>query len=62
MARVAGGVLGLLVQRYARRSVMEYDYEADLPGAARFAGLLRVEPGGWVLDYAGLWRAEEVVR
>lgn len=56
------GALGPLVQRYARRSVIEYDYEADLPEAARFVGVLRVEPGGWVLDYAGLWRAEEAVR
>jgi len=57
-----GGVLGPLVQRYARRSLMEYDYEAELPGAARFVGVLRVEPGGWVVDYAGLWRVEEAVR
>jgi hypothetical protein len=47
-----------LVQRYARRSVADYDYEADLPGQARFVGQLRVEPGGWVLDYAELWQAE----
>ncbi len=33
-----------LVQRYARRTVTEYDYEADLPGTARFGGRLRVEP------------------
>jgi hypothetical protein len=38
--------------------MFEYDYEADLPGTARFAGVLRVEPNGWVLDYAGLWQAE----
>jgi hypothetical protein len=50
-------VLTPLVQRYARRSVTEYDYEADLPGAATFVGVLRVEPGGWVLDYAALWQA-----
>jgi hypothetical protein len=49
-----------LVQRYARRSAAEYDYEADLPGAARFVGVLRVDPHGWVLDYAGLWQAEAV--
>ncbi len=52
------GILTPLAQRYARRSATEYDYEADLPGAAKFAGVLLVEPGGWVLDYAGLWRAE----
>jgi hypothetical protein len=51
-------VLTPLVQRYRRRSVTEYDYEADLPGAAKFVGVLRVEPPGWVLDYSGLWKAE----
>lgn len=51
-------VLTPLIQRYARRSVAEYDYEADLPGNAKFEGVLRVEPRGWVLDYAGLWQAE----
>ncbi|MBA2457473.1 MAG: putative glycolipid-binding domain-containing protein [Gemmatimonadales bacterium] len=52
------GILTPLVQRYARRSVAEYEYEADLPGTTRFAGVLRVEPRGWVLDYASLWTAE----
>jgi hypothetical protein len=51
-------VLTPLVQRYARRSVAEYDYEADVPGAAKFVGVLRVEPQGWVLGYAALWQAE----
>ena len=51
-------VLTPLVQRYARRSATEYDYEADLPGADKFVAVLRVEPGGWVVDYAGLWQAE----
>jgi len=50
--------LTLLVQRYARKSIFEYDYEADLPGNTRFAGVLRVEPNGWVLDYAELWQTE----
>ncbi|HEV8454615.1 MAG TPA: putative glycolipid-binding domain-containing protein [Gemmatimonadales bacterium] len=54
-------VLTPLIQRYARRSVSEYDYEADLPGTAKFVGVLRVEPGGWVLDYAALWQAEAAV-
>jgi hypothetical protein len=54
-------VLTPLIQRYARRSVAEYDYEADLPGTAKFVGLLRVEPRGWVLDYADLWQAEAAV-
>ncbi len=53
-------VLTPLVQRYARRSVTEYDYEADLPGTDKFVAVLRVEPGGWVLDYAGLWQAEAI--
>ena len=52
------GILKPLTQRYVRRSATEYDYEADLPGAPKFVGVLRVEPGGWVLDYAGLWQAE----
>jgi hypothetical protein len=50
-------VLTPLVQCYARRSETEYDYEADLPGADKFVSALRVEPGGWVLDYGGLWQA-----
>ncbi|HEX6104900.1 MAG TPA: putative glycolipid-binding domain-containing protein [Gemmatimonadales bacterium] len=50
--------LGLLVQRYHRRSPTEYDYEADLPGPTLFRAVLRVEPEGWVVDYGGLWRAE----
>jgi uncharacterized protein len=51
-------VLTPLVQRYARRSDTEYDYEADLPGTSKFVGVLRVGPRGWVLDYADLWQAE----
>jgi hypothetical protein len=47
-----------LVQRYAHRSNAEYDYSADLPGEARFEAVLRVDPIGWVLDYADLWQAE----
>lgn len=52
--------LSPLVQRYARRSPTEYDYEADLTGTSRFFAVLRVDPRGWVRDYAGLWRAEAV--
>ena len=48
-----------LVQRYSRRTETEYDYESDLPGGERFRSTLRVQPQGWVVDYAGLWRAEE---
>ncbi|HET6578569.1 MAG TPA: hypothetical protein VFG66_09610 [Gemmatimonadales bacterium] len=29
-----------------------------MPGGEVFAGVLRVDPDSWVLDYAGLWRAE----
>lgn len=47
-----------LVQRYARRSLTEYDYEADLPGTEPFKGLLHVDPHGWVRRYADLWQAE----
>jgi hypothetical protein len=53
------GTLTPLVQRYARQSATTYGYEADLPGGDRFASALRVDPHGWVLDYAGLWKAEE---
>lgn len=53
-----GGSLAPLVQRYHRATPSEYVYEADLPGGAQFGGKLRVTPGGWVLDYADLWRAE----
>lgn len=55
-------ILRPLTQRYTRRSATEYHYEADLPGADKFVGVLQVEPGGWVLDYAGLWRAEDRLR
>jgi uncharacterized protein len=51
-------VLTPLTQRYARRSTTEYDYEADLPGAGRFAAVLRVDSSGWVLEYGDLWLAE----
>jgi hypothetical protein len=51
-------VLTQLVQRYARRSVAEYDYSADVPGASTFDAVLRVDPVGWVLGYADLWQAE----
>jgi len=47
-----------LVQRYVRRGETEYEYEADLPGGEPFRCMLRVQPEGWVLDYAGLWQAE----
>ncbi len=53
-------VLAPLPQRYARRSVAEYDYEADLPGNTKFVAVLRVGPGGWVLEYGELWQAEAV--
>lgn len=47
------------VQRYARQTVTTYGYEAELPGNDRFVGALRVDPHGWVLDYSGLWQAED---
>lgn len=44
-----------LRQRYRRTSRTTYDYAApDLP----FAGILTVNAEGFVLDYAGLWRAD----
>lgn len=45
-----------LVQRYRRRTPDEYDYTADVPGEP-FAAVLRVQPGGWVIEYGDLWRA-----
>lgn len=50
--------LAPLRQRYSCRSPTEYGYEAELPGPATFQAVLRVEPRGWVVDYAGLWQAE----
>jgi hypothetical protein len=50
--------LSELVQRYARRTETEYDYESDLPDGELFRTTLRVHPDGWVLDYGRLWRAE----
>jgi hypothetical protein len=50
--------LAELVQRYARRTETEYDYESDLPGGELFRTTLRVGPDGWVVDYGGLWLAE----
>ena len=50
--------LVVLPQRYRRRTVDTYAYEADVPGAGRFAADLRVDVEGWVLDYGDLWRAE----
>ena len=52
------GTLAPLTQRYARESASTYRYQADLPGGSLFEGALRVNPQGWVLDYAGLWQAE----
>ncbi|HJR34025.1 MAG TPA: putative glycolipid-binding domain-containing protein [Gemmatimonadales bacterium] len=44
-----------LRQRYHRTSQASYDYSApDLP----FAGILTVNPDGFVIDYAGLWRGD----
>lgn len=53
-----GGTLSPLVQRYARISDAMYRYEADVPGGDPFTRLLRVDPSGWVLEYAGLWQAD----
>jgi hypothetical protein len=47
-----------LVQRYARLSETQYDYESDLPGGELFRSSLRVQPDGWVLDYGGLWKTD----
>jgi hypothetical protein len=55
------GILTPLTQRYERQSGSTYRYEADLPGGDTFAAELRVDPAGWVLDYAGLWQAEAAV-
>jgi len=47
--------LDVLVQRYERRSVTTYWYEAP---RFDYAALLDVDASGWVRDYPGLWAAE----
>lgn len=49
------GRLGLLPQRYERRSESVYWYEAPTVG---YAALLEVDPSGFIRRYPGLWEAE----
>ena len=50
--------LSVLVQRYVRRTAELYAYQADVPGDRPFVATLKVGPGGWIVDYGGLWRVE----
>ncbi len=52
---VAAGTLSLLAQRYERRSLATYWYEAP---TVPYAALLEVAATGFVLRYPGLWEAE----
>lgn len=52
---VPDGGLKLLCQRYERRNVEEYGYEAP---QFEYAASLRVSSAGFVLSYPGLWEAE----
>lgn len=52
---VSTGTLGLLLQRYERRSEATYWYEAPSVG---YAALLEGAPTGLVHHYPALWEAE----
>jgi hypothetical protein len=52
---VEAGVLGLLPQRYERRSAETYWYEAPTVG---YEALLEVDASGFVTRYPGLWEAD----
>jgi hypothetical protein len=52
---IANGALGLLAQRYERRSETAYWYEAPAFG---YSAELDVGPDGFVRRYPGLWEAE----
>ena len=53
---VTRGSLHMLPQVYERRSAFTYWYEAPSVG---YCALLEVSASGFVLDYPGLWRAEQ---
>jgi len=52
---VSAGTLKVLAQRYERRSMSTYWYEAP---NAHYEALLEVTPTGFVRLYPGLWEAE----
>ena len=52
---VSAGTLDVLPQRYERRSETTYWYEAP---RFDYAGLLEVDPVGFIQRYPGLWQAE----
>ena len=52
---VAAGTLVVLPQRYTRRSATGYWYQSFGVG---FAGVLEVEPTGFIRRYPGLWEIE----
>ena len=49
------GILQVLPQRYERRAIAEYWYEAP---RFDYAALLEVSPAGFIHRYPGLWEAE----
>jgi hypothetical protein len=51
----AAGTLVVLPQRYTRRSATVYWYESSGGG---YAGVLEVEPTGFIRRYPGLWEIE----
>lgn len=51
----AGGTLGLLEQRYERRSAEAYAYDAPRFG---YSAVLEMTPVGFARLYPGLWEAE----
>jgi hypothetical protein len=56
---VSAGTLEVLPQRYERRSEASYWYEAPSVG---YAGLLEVDPTGFIRLYPGLWEMESRAR
>lgn len=54
---LVAGTLGMLHQRYERRDVTSYWYEAPTVG---YAALLEVGPDGFIRRYPGLWEAESL--
>ena len=51
------GTLGLLEQRYQRRSAEEYEYDAP---RFDYSAVLVIAPSGFARRYPGLWEAEQL--
>jgi hypothetical protein len=52
---VSAGTLGVLPQRYERRTEATYWYEAP---SVNYRGVLEVAPNGFIRRYPGLWEME----